>query len=124
MEAAVVQEWDVVPDRRETATVPCRMGAVAVAVAVPGGAGGFWALGAAAGAAETGHSWAWGAEMCWGSAAPGQNVLTHVEAAGAKSVCPHKRRLHRQHTELWQPGAQTEIYPPGTSFSPVIALRT
>lgn len=78
------------------------MGVVAVAVVVPSGAGGFWALGAAAGAAETGHSWAWGAAMCWGSAAPGQNVLTHVEAAGAKSVCPHTLSLRRQHTGLWQ----------------------
>ena len=103
-----MQVWDVVPGPRETATIPCRMGVVAVAV--PGGAGGFWtyswctrpgwgAAGAAGGAAEPRHSWAWRAAMRWGSAAPGQDVL---EPAGAETVCPHVLSVRGQQTGPWR----------------------
>lgn len=108
MAAAAVQVWDVVPGPRETATIPCRTGVVAVAV--PGGAGayswctwpGWGAAGAAPGAAESGHAWAWGAAMGWSSAAPGQDVLAPVEPAGAETVCAHVLIVHRQQTGPWQ----------------------
>lgn len=75
-----------------------------VAVAVPGGAGGFGPSGCKrpGWGAASGDVWAWGAAICWGSSAPGQDVLAHVEPGGAETVCPHVLSVRGQQPGLWQ----------------------